>query len=297
MVLIDRAFLPIVAAGLAIPFALGYLVTGRLAGALTALALGRTCARLPVPPRHLQRQLHLPFLRPPAVRDRRPLDQRVLAGSAVDGRGLAQQPPRLPAVGLPRPALVGARRLGLVIRAMRRARSRLERGRGLPHSSAPAARRSRPLPPTSPPADDRSAVGGTLFPRKSRLCHRMAETPLHNFLFADISGYSRLSELGGDEVAADLAIRFASLAAEMAPEHGAEVVKRVGDAVMLHAESASSPDRAGAAPARGAWFPAPDPRGDPFGPRGRRAGDWWGCTVNIAARVADAAGAGQLLDH
>ena len=40
MVLIDRAFLPIVAAGLALPFALGYLVTGGLAGALTALLWG-----------------------------------------------------------------------------------------------------------------------------------------------------------------------------------------------------------------------------------------------------------------
>jgi stearoyl-CoA desaturase (Delta-9 desaturase) len=40
MVLIDRAFLPIVATGLAIPFAFGYLVTGGLAGALTAVLWG-----------------------------------------------------------------------------------------------------------------------------------------------------------------------------------------------------------------------------------------------------------------
>jgi stearoyl-CoA desaturase (delta-9 desaturase) len=40
MVLIDRAFLPIVGAGLAVPFALGYLVTGELAGALTAMLWG-----------------------------------------------------------------------------------------------------------------------------------------------------------------------------------------------------------------------------------------------------------------
>jgi stearoyl-CoA desaturase (delta-9 desaturase) len=40
MVIIDRAFLPIVAAGLALPFAFGYLVTGGLAGALTALLWG-----------------------------------------------------------------------------------------------------------------------------------------------------------------------------------------------------------------------------------------------------------------
>ena len=31
------------------------------------------------------------------------------------------------------------------------------------------------------------------------------------------------------------------------------------------------------------------------GPALRRAGDWWGATVNVAARVAEAAEAGQLL--
>jgi stearoyl-CoA desaturase (delta-9 desaturase) len=40
MVWIDRAFLPIVLTGLAIPFAAGYLVTGALSGALTALLWG-----------------------------------------------------------------------------------------------------------------------------------------------------------------------------------------------------------------------------------------------------------------
>ena len=37
--------------------------------------------------------------------------QRLLAGAALAGRGLAPQPPRLPAVGLPRAALVRARPL------------------------------------------------------------------------------------------------------------------------------------------------------------------------------------------
>ena len=40
MNLIDRAFLPIVAAGIAIPFGLGYLVAGGLGGALTAALWG-----------------------------------------------------------------------------------------------------------------------------------------------------------------------------------------------------------------------------------------------------------------
>ena len=40
MVIIDRAFLPIVALGLAFPFAAGYALGGDLAGALTALLWG-----------------------------------------------------------------------------------------------------------------------------------------------------------------------------------------------------------------------------------------------------------------
>ena len=40
MVVIDRAFVPIVFAGLAIPFGLGYLTTGALSGALTAMLWG-----------------------------------------------------------------------------------------------------------------------------------------------------------------------------------------------------------------------------------------------------------------
>ncbi len=123
----------------------------------------------------------------------------------------------------------------------------------------------------------------------------MAATPLHNFLFADISGYSRLSELGGDDVAADVAIRFASLVAEMAPEHGALVVKRLGDAVMLHAECAAGLISLGLRLHEELGSLPPIHVGIHSGCAVERAGDWWGCTVNIAARIADAAGAGQLL--
>jgi adenylate cyclase len=134
-----------------------------------------------------------------------------------------------------------------------------------------------------------------MFPRMSRLCHRMAEAKLHNFLFADISGYSRLSELGGDEVAADVAIRFASLAGGMAPEHGASVVKRVGDAVMVHSTSAADLIALGLRLHEELGSLPPIHVGIHSGRAVERAGDWWGCTVNIAARIANAAGAGQLL--
>ena len=76
-----------------------------------------SCALLPAP-HHVVDQLRLPLLRPPALRPRGPLDQRRLARAPVARRGVAPQPPRVPALGRARAALVGDRRLGLVIRGM-----------------------------------------------------------------------------------------------------------------------------------------------------------------------------------
>jgi adenylate cyclase len=136
-----------------------------------------------------------------------------------------------------------------------------------------------------------------MFPSLSRLCHRMAkgEKDLHNFLFADISGYSRLTEIGGDEVAADLAIRFAAEAERIAREHGAEIVKRVGDAVMVRCDCAAELINLGLRLHDELGGYTPIHVGIHTGSALARSGDWWGATVNVAARVADAADAGQLL--
>ena len=127
------------------------------------------------------------------------------------------------------------------------------------------------------------------------------EVQLHTFLFADISGYSRFTELGGDEAAADAAIWFASEVSRLAPDHGAELVKTAGDAVMVHCVNAAAAIELGLrlhVDLRAEWeelaFP-PIHVGIHTGPALKRAGDWWGATVNIAARVAAAAHAGQLL--
>src|ERR687883_159318 len=56
--------------------------------------LGRRGAHLHAPPRDVVDQLGLPLLRPPALRGRGPLDQRVLARPAVVRRVVAPQPPR-----------------------------------------------------------------------------------------------------------------------------------------------------------------------------------------------------------
>jgi class 3 adenylate cyclase len=126
----------------------------------------------------------------------------------------------------------------------------------------------------------------------------MADETLHSFLFADICGYSTLTERDGDEAAAELAIRFASRVAAMAAEHGAELVKRVGDAVMVRGEDAAETVRLGlrlhAELSADPSFPCIH-AGVHTGPAVPRSGDWWGATVNVASRVASVAEAGELL--
>jgi adenylate cyclase len=121
---------------------------------------------------------------------------------------------------------------------------------------------------------------------------------LHTFAFADISGYSIFAERNGDEAAADLAIRFVTRASTMASEHGAEVTKWIGDAVMIHTLDARMSVRLGL-DLIGEF--GDDPTFPPIhvglhtGPALQRADDWWGATVNIAALVSMAAKAGQML--
>jgi adenylate cyclase len=117
------------------------------------------------------------------------------------------------------------------------------------------------------------------------------EVQLHTFLLADLTGFSSLAERDGDEAAADVAIRFADEVSRLAPQHGAEFVKSIGDAVLVHCVNPESAIEL-------ALQLPPQPlvhAGIHTGPALNRAGDWWGTTVNITARVAAAAKAGQLL--
>jgi adenylate cyclase len=117
------------------------------------------------------------------------------------------------------------------------------------------------------------------------------EVQLHTFLLADLTGFSSLAERDGDDAAADLAISFADEVAQLAPEHGAEFVKSIGDAVLVHCVNPESAIELGLA-----LPPVPLVHaGIHTGPALNRAGDWWGTTVNVTARVAAAAKAGQLL--
>lgn len=120
----------------------------------------------------------------------------------------------------------------------------------------------------------------------------------HSFLFADLVGYTAFTERVGDEAAADVAVAFQAAAAHVAADYACEVVKNLGDAVMIHGTDAPRLVAMAVRLRRDlldeGWCP-PLRMGVHSGPAVQRDGDWYGSTVNVAARLADSAGAGEIL--
>jgi class 3 adenylate cyclase/YHS domain-containing protein len=120
----------------------------------------------------------------------------------------------------------------------------------------------------------------------------------HTFLFADLSGFTALTEAHGDEQAADLATAFFQDARSLLADHDAQEVKTLGDAMMIRCDS---PDAAIGLALRlvrevGARHGFPSVRvGMHTGPAVERDGDWFGQAVNLAARVSGAASGGEVL--
>jgi len=120
----------------------------------------------------------------------------------------------------------------------------------------------------------------------------------HTFLFADLVGYTSFCEQVGDDAAADVAVAFQVRAERMATAYDCVVIKRLGDAVMIHGRDAT---RVVALALRLRRDLAQERRCPPLrmgvhsGSAVQRDGDWYGATVNIAARVADEAGPGEVL--
>lgn len=118
------------------------------------------------------------------------------------------------------------------------------------------------------------------------------------FLFADLVGFTSLTERCGDELAADLAIEFGMDAAALAAEFGCSLVKTLGDAVMIHGTDPSHVVALGRRLAeggrRGRWVMHVR-IGIHTGEAVRRGTDWYGATVNIASRLSDAADVDEVL--
>jgi adenylate cyclase len=115
--------------------------------------------------------------------------------------------------------------------------------------------------------------------------------------FLDLVGYTRLTEEQGDQAAAELAGSLAVLVDRSSREHGGLPVKWLGDGVMVHFR-----DPAGAVLAALGMveqFPEaglpPAHVGVAAGPVVLQGGDYFGRTVNLAARIGAYASASRVL--
>jgi adenylate cyclase len=126
----------------------------------------------------------------------------------------------------------------------------------------------------------------------------MTESEGGTFVFADIAGYTALTEAHGDADAAELAATFCRELSQAARASGGEVIKTIGDAVMVRHAEPSEAVLLGLTAAHdvmaGHGFPAVRV-GMHHGPAICREGDWFGGTVNLAARVAGVAAGGEVL--
>ncbi|HEX7254540.1 MAG TPA: adenylate/guanylate cyclase domain-containing protein [Gaiellaceae bacterium] len=115
--------------------------------------------------------------------------------------------------------------------------------------------------------------------------------------FLDLTDYTGLVEERGDEAAATIASDLASVVQGRAQAHGGRPVKWLGDGVMFHygdpagavlggLELVAATERAISVPAR---------IGIDAGPVIVQEGDYFGRTVNVAARIADYAQPGEVL--
>ena len=138
---IDRLYIVWVAVTLGLPFLIGYAVGGDRRRARGA-RLGRPDPDLPLPARHLQRELDLPHVRAPGLPLPRPGAEQLARRGPRLRRGLAQQPPRLPGLGAPRSAPLADRRLVVGDPRPREASARLERAR-CPTPSSSSRRRAQ----------------------------------------------------------------------------------------------------------------------------------------------------------
>jgi adenylate cyclase len=124
------------------------------------------------------------------------------------------------------------------------------------------------------------------------------EARRQTFLFADLAGFAAMTEVHGDEVAADAVTDFCRGVRGLLPEFAGEEIKSIGDAVMVRVPEASSAielavrligevgTRHGSLAVR---------VGAHTGSAVHREGDWFGAAVNLAARVAAVADRGEIL--
>jgi adenylate cyclase len=122
--------------------------------------------------------------------------------------------------------------------------------------------------------------------------------PEHTFLFADLVGFTALTDSEGDDRAAEVALSLYDHVRRLLPRYGAEEMKTLGDGIAVRcgqpadaiALAVQLVDEIDSLPG----FP-PVRVGIHTGPAVEREGEWYGRTVNVAARLCTAAGGGEVL--
>jgi adenylate cyclase len=120
----------------------------------------------------------------------------------------------------------------------------------------------------------------------------------HTFLFADLVGFTALTDIEGDQRAAAVGAALQHRVRVVATDHQAEVVKGMGDAAMIRCSDAASAVRL-------ALRLVEDVDSDPALPPIRigvhsgsavsHDGDWYGRAVNVASRLCSVAAGGEVL--
>jgi adenylate cyclase len=123
------------------------------------------------------------------------------------------------------------------------------------------------------------------------------EAEASTFVFADLAGFTALTEAHGDESASEIAAEFVAGVRRILAGYEAEEVKTIGDEVMIRVRDPRTAVRLGTEIARElAYHGSPPVRvGMHSGQAVHRDGDWFGSAVNLASRVADAAKPGEVL--
>jgi adenylate cyclase len=115
--------------------------------------------------------------------------------------------------------------------------------------------------------------------------------------FLDLTGYTALAEERGDKAAAEVASGLAGVVQDAARAHGGRPVKWLGDGVMFHFDDPAGAIRSGLdlVEQTESAISVPARIGINAGTVIVQEGDYFGRTVNVAARIADYAGPRDVL--
>jgi ABC-type transport system substrate-binding protein/class 3 adenylate cyclase len=151
------------------------------------------------------------------------------------------------------------------------------------------------------PVEARQRMGDS--PRDGEADARQLHRGIRTFLIADVRGYTMFTQERGDEAAAKLAARFASIAREVVEEHGGSVIELRGDEALAAFDSARqailaaarSQDRFLEETLADPVLPLPVGIGIDAGEAVPLEAGFRGGALNLAARLCGRAGPGEIL--